>query len=187
MYVSVEEFSKKTGRSEEELIQAVKDGNLRGNISKEGKWSIFDEEAEEALLADIADRKTEKTEDKKQSNNEISPELLMKINQISFVTDPGIAGKKISETLGVARGATVRAKHIGRDITASLKSIVGGEIVGYTELLAEGREQAIQRMKLDAYKMGADAITSCRFSTSLIMEGAVEVMAYGTAIKVEER
>ena len=104
-----------------------------------------------------------------------------------FVSDNVITGARTVETLGTARGATVRAKHVGRDIAAGLKNFVGGEIKGYTELLAEGREEAIQRMKEDALRMGANAIIMTRFSTSMIEPGAVEVMAYGTAIVSESR
>jgi uncharacterized protein YbjQ (UPF0145 family) len=102
-----------------------------------------------------------------------------------FVSDNVISGSRIIKTLGTARGATVRAKHVGRDIAAGLKNIVGGELKGYTELLAEGREEAIQRMKEDAYALGANAVVMTRFSTSMIEPGAVEVMAYGTAVVSE--
>ena len=84
--------------------------------------------------------------------------------------------------LGTARGATVRSKHVGSDFAAGLKSIIGGELKGYTELLAEGREEAMYRMKVDAHEMGANAIVMTRFTTSMIADGAVEVMAYGTAV-----
>ena len=107
------------------------------------------------------------------------------IKDMLFVSDNVISGARIIKTLGTARGATVRAKHVGRDIAAGLKNLVGGELKGYTELLAEGREEAIQRMKEDAYRMGANAVVTIRFSTSMIEPGAVEVMAYGTAVVSE--
>ncbi|MCB0478254.1 MAG: YbjQ family protein [Crocinitomicaceae bacterium] len=94
-----------------------------------------------------------------------------------------IPGKEIIEVIGIARGSTVRARNVGRDIFAGLKNIVGGEINEYTKLQAQSREQALQRMKDDAEKMGADAVINIRFSTSMIMQGASEILAYGTAVK----
>jgi uncharacterized protein YbjQ (UPF0145 family) len=95
-----------------------------------------------------------------------------------------IPGRTISESLGIARGSTVRARNIGRDIFAGLKNIVGGEIEEYTKLQAQSREQAMQRMIFDAQRMGADAIVNVRFSTSMVMQGASEILAYGTAVKL---
>ena len=95
-----------------------------------------------------------------------------------------VPGKSISETLGIARGSTVRARHLGRDIFAALKNIVGGEISEYTRLLADAREEALQRMVLDAGRMGADAILNVRFTTSTVMQGCSEILAYGTAVKL---
>ena len=97
-----------------------------------------------------------------------------------------IAGKKITETLGLVRGNTIRARHIGRDISALFRLIIGGEVVEYTKLIAESREQSIDRMIDEAVDMGADAIISLRFSTSAIMSGAAELLAYGTAVKIED-
>ncbi len=102
-----------------------------------------------------------------------------------FVTTDTIAGKEIIKTLGTVRGSTVRARNIGRDIFAGLKNIVGGEISEYTQLLADAREQAIQRMLEDAEKLGADAVVNVRFTTSQVMQGAAEMLAYGTAVKTE--
>lgn len=99
-------------------------------------------------------------------------------------TTATIPNKEIEAILGIARGSTVRARSIGRDIFAGLKNIVGGEIEEYTELQAQSREQAIQRMSQDAEKMGADAIVNVRFTTSVIMQGASEILAYGTAVKL---
>jgi uncharacterized protein YbjQ (UPF0145 family) len=95
-----------------------------------------------------------------------------------------IPNREIVEVLGIARGSTVRARNVGRDIFAGLKNIVGGEIEGYTKLQAESREQAIQRMTEDAERLGADAIVNIRFTTSVIMQGASEILAYGTAVKL---
>jgi uncharacterized protein YbjQ (UPF0145 family) len=95
-----------------------------------------------------------------------------------------VANKTITETLGVARGSTVRSRNIGRDIFASLKNIVGGEIEEYTKLQADAREQALQRMIADAQRMGADAIINIRFTTSVVAQGASEMLAYGTAVKL---
>lgn len=96
-----------------------------------------------------------------------------------------IPGKEIVEILGVARGSTVRARNVGRDIFASLKNIVGGEIEEYTKLQAESREQAMQRMEQDAVRMGADAIINVRLATSMVVQGAAELLAYGTAVKLK--
>ena len=98
-------------------------------------------------------------------------------------TTENIPGKEIEQILGVARGSTVRARNIGRDIFAGLKNIVGGEISEYTKLQAQSREQALQRMENDAKKMGADAIVNVRLTTSMVMQGASEILAYGTAVK----
>lgn len=95
-----------------------------------------------------------------------------------------VANKTIAETLGVARGSTVRSRNIGRDIFASLKNIVGGEIEEYTKLQADAREQALQRMIADANKMEADAVINVRFTTSVVAQGASEMLAYGTAVKL---
>ena len=95
-----------------------------------------------------------------------------------------IPNKEIKEILGIARGSTVRARSIGRDIFAGFKNIVGGEISEYTKLQAQSREESLERMKQDALKLGADAIVNVRFSTSTIMQGASEILAYGTAVKL---
>ena len=102
-----------------------------------------------------------------------------------FVTTDTITEKKIIKTLGTVRGSTVRARNIARDIFAGLKNIVGGEISEYTQLLADAREQAIKRMLEDAEKLGADAVVNVRFTTSQVMQGAAEMLAYGTAVKTE--
>ena len=102
-----------------------------------------------------------------------------------YVTTETIKGKEIEESLGTVRGSTVRARNIGRDIFAALKNIVGGEISEYTKLLADAREQAIKRMLDDASKLGADAIVNVRFTTSQVMQGAAEMLAYGTAVKLK--
>ncbi|WP_396637901.1 YbjQ family protein [Maribacter sp. R77961] len=102
-----------------------------------------------------------------------------------YVTTADIAGKEIAESLGIVRGSTVRARNIGRDVFAGLKNLVGGEISEYTQLLAQAREQAIQRMLDDAKRVGADAIVNVRFNTSQVMQGAAEMLAYGTAVKLK--
>ena len=96
-----------------------------------------------------------------------------------------IAGKKIAQQLGLAKGNTIRARHIGRDILAILRHIIGGEITDYTKMMAESREQAIDRMIEDAQKMGANAVIGMNFSSQMIMGGASEILAYGTAVVVE--
>ena len=100
-------------------------------------------------------------------------------------TTDTIAGKKITKQLGLAKGNTIRARHIGRDIMAILRHIVGGEITDYTKMMAESREQALDRMIEDAQKLGANAIVRVSFSTSMIMGGASEILAYGTAVVVD--
>jgi uncharacterized protein YbjQ (UPF0145 family) len=100
-------------------------------------------------------------------------------------TTPTIAAHEIVETLGVARGSTVRARNAGRDIIAGFKNFVGGEISEYTQLLADSRESALQRMSEDAKKMGADAVVNVRITTSAVMQGAAEILAYGTAVKLK--
>jgi uncharacterized protein YbjQ (UPF0145 family) len=103
-----------------------------------------------------------------------------------FVTNTEeICGKTIVTCFGVVSGSTVRAKHLGRDIMAGLKNLVGGELVGYTELLSEARDQAMDRMKDQAMQLGANAIVNVRFSTSSITSGASEIYVYGTAVTVE--
>ena len=101
-----------------------------------------------------------------------------------ITTTESIPDKKIVEILGIARGSTIRARNVGRDIMAGLKNIVGGEIEEYTKLQAESREQAIQRMVIDAERLGADAIVNVRLTTSVVMQRAAEILAYGTAVKL---
>ena len=101
-----------------------------------------------------------------------------------ITTGDQIPNKQIVEILGISRGSTVRARDIGKDIFAGLKNIVGGEISEYTKLQAESREQAMHRMVKDAEEMGADAIIGMRLQTSVIMQGAAEILAYGTAVKL---
>ena len=100
-------------------------------------------------------------------------------------TTHSVEGKKIVKQLGLAKGNTIRARHIGRDISAALKNIVGGEISDYTKMMAQSREQALDRMIADAEKMGANAIIGVNFATSMIMQSAAEILAYGTAVVVE--
>ena len=96
-----------------------------------------------------------------------------------------IPGKTIVEFYGVVTGSTVRAKHIGRDIMAGLKNIVGGELTGYTELLREARNEAVNRLEKEAESVGANAVVNIRFATSSVAQGAAELFAYGTAVRVE--
>ena len=101
-----------------------------------------------------------------------------------ITTTDFIPGKEVVEVIDIARGSTVRARNIGRDIFAGLKNIVGGEIDEYTKLMAESREHAIRRMIADAESIGADAIINVRFMTSMVMQGTSEILAYGTAVKL---
>lgn len=107
-------------------------------------------------------------------------------NLIMIITNTDyIPGREIIEIIDIARGNTVRARHIGRDIAAGLKQIVGGEIATYTKLMADAREEAIERMIADAERIGADAIVNVRFMTANVMQHSSEVLAYGTAVKLK--
>jgi uncharacterized protein YbjQ (UPF0145 family) len=105
---------------------------------------------------------------------------------VIVVTSSGITGMRVVRTLGLVRGNTIRARHIGRDIMAGLRNIVGGEISEYTKLMAESREQSLDRMVDEARGLGANAIVDVRFTTSMVMHGAAELLAYGTAVVVEQ-
>ena len=95
-----------------------------------------------------------------------------------------VPGHQVTQILGLARGSTVRSRNVGRDLMAGVRNLVGGEVTGYTKLQAESREQALQRMVADASKMGADAVIGIRMSTSMITDGAAEILIYGTAVKL---
>jgi uncharacterized protein YbjQ (UPF0145 family) len=97
-----------------------------------------------------------------------------------------VHGKHVVRTLGLVKGNTIRARHVGRDIGAVFRAVVGGEIVEYTKMMAESREQAVDRMVAEAKKLGANAIIMARFSTSSMMQGAAEILTYGTAVIIEE-
>ena len=103
-----------------------------------------------------------------------------------ITTTDYIIGKKIVKTLGLVRGNTIRARHMGRDIAAMLRGMIGGEIVDYTKMIAESREQSLDRMVAEAKSMGANAVIQMRFGTSSMMQGAAELLAYGTAVVVED-
>ncbi len=103
-----------------------------------------------------------------------------------ITTTDTIPGKKIMRTLGLVRGNTIRARHVGKDIVAGFRAVVGGEISEYTKLMAESREQAVDRMVDEAQRLGANAIVAIRFTTSVIMGGAAELLSFGTAVVVED-
>ena len=103
-----------------------------------------------------------------------------------LTTTDMIAGKRIVKVLGLVRGNTIRARHIGKDISAAFKNIAGGEITDYTKMLAESREQAVDRLIADAETLGATAVVGMRFTTSSVMQGAAEILAYGTAVITED-
>lgn len=103
-----------------------------------------------------------------------------------LVNTEKITGKKIVKNLGLVKGNTIRARHVGRDIMAGLRTIIGGEVREYTKMLAETREQSLDRMVEEAVKLGANAVINVRFSTSQILKGAAELLAYGTAVIVED-
>jgi uncharacterized protein YbjQ (UPF0145 family) len=104
---------------------------------------------------------------------------------MTITTTAEITGRRVTETLGLVRGNTIRARFIGRDIMALFRAMAGGEISEYTKMLAEAREQAIDRMIEEAESLGADAVIETRFQTSMIMSGAAEIMCYGTAVRTE--
>ncbi len=103
-----------------------------------------------------------------------------------IATSESIAGKRISAVLGMVRGNTIRARHIGKDVVAAFKNLAGGEITDYTKMLAESREQALDRMIEDAESLGANAIVAVRFTTSSVMQGAAEILVYGTAVRCDD-
>ena len=102
-----------------------------------------------------------------------------------LATSEQVEGRRITKTIGLVKGSTIRARHLGKDIMAGFRGMVGGEITEYTKMMAEAREEAIQRMVEGAEKMGANAVVSMRFSTSMIMQNAAEVLAYGTGVVLE--
>ena len=101
-----------------------------------------------------------------------------------IVTTETVAGREITESLGLVRGSTIRAKHLGKDIMAALRNLVGGEIKEYTEMITESRNESVKRMTAQAETLGADAIVGARFVTSQVMAGAAELLAYGTAVRL---
>lgn len=116
---------------------------------------------------------------KHHKSNIKNPELML------ITTTDYIPGQEIAEVLDIVRGSTVRARNLGRDIFAGLKNLVGGEISEYTRLMADAREQAIDRMIADAEEIGADAVINVRFTTADVMQGASEILAYGTAVRLK--
>ena len=101
-------------------------------------------------------------------------------------TTPTVDGRRIAGVLGLVRGNTIRTRHVGKDILAVLRGVVGGEVAEYTKLFAESREQALDRMVGEAHALGADAVVNVRFATSMVMASAAELLAYGTAVLLEE-
>ncbi|MDC7226193.1 MAG: YbjQ family protein [Spirochaetales bacterium] len=109
----------------------------------------------------------------------------MSDNGIILVTTDNIPGRSITKVMGMARGNTIRARHMGKDIMAGFKNMVGGEIADYTKMMAESREQALDRLIEDAESLGADAVIGIRFTTTSLMQGAAEFLVYGTAVKLD--
>ena len=108
------------------------------------------------------------------------------MKEILVVSAPHLAGYRITQVLGLVRGNTVRARHVGRDILALFRNIVGGEVHEYRKLMAESREQALDQMIDEARELGADAIISLRMTTSMIGQGMAELLAFGTAVRIEK-
>lgn len=102
------------------------------------------------------------------------------------VTTPTVTGSEIKEVRGLVRGSSVRTKHVGKDLIATLRNLAGGEIYEYTKMLAQAREQAIDRMIEEAQLLDADAVVAVRFQTSMVMKGAAEMLCYGTAVKLDD-
>jgi uncharacterized protein YbjQ (UPF0145 family) len=102
-----------------------------------------------------------------------------------ITTTEKIEGKSVKETLGLARGNTIRAKHVGKDIMAAFRNLAGGEITEYVQMMAQAREEALKRMTDEAEKLGANAVIGVRFATSMVMQNASEILAYGTAVIIE--
>tara|TARA_Y100001978_G_scaffold202666_1_gene224605 strand:- start:1330 stop:1659 length:330 start_codon:yes stop_codon:yes gene_type:complete len=109
----------------------------------------------------------------------------MNERKMTVVTTPNIPGKNVVRTLGLVRGNTIRARHVGKDIMAAMRNLVGGEVTEYAKLLAESREQALDRMAEQTEELGANAVIGLQFQPSVVMGGAAEMMAYGTAVFVE--
>ncbi|MCO4773702.1 MAG: YbjQ family protein [Deltaproteobacteria bacterium] len=103
-----------------------------------------------------------------------------------IVTTDEVPGHRIAKVIGLVRGNTIRARHVGSDILAAFKTLVGGEIDGYTKMMAESREQSLDRMRAEAHARGANAIVGMRITTSTVMQGAAEILAYGTAVVIEK-
>jgi uncharacterized protein YbjQ (UPF0145 family) len=112
---------------------------------------------------------------------------LIGASELLITTQDELADYEIVETLGIVRGNTIRARHVGKDILAGLRNIVGGEISEYTKMLAEAREQATDRMIADAMERGADAVVCMRFTTAGVMQGSAELLAYGTAVRLKSK
>ncbi len=104
-----------------------------------------------------------------------------------ITTQDQFADHQIAETIGLVKGNTIRARHVGKDIVAALRNLIGGEVIEYTKMLAESREQALDRMAAEARDKGADAIVCLRFTTSAIMQGSAELLAYGTAVRLRAK
>lgn len=109
------------------------------------------------------------------------------MRKMIYTNTPDVPGREIEEILGVITGNVVQSKHVGRDIGAALKTLVGGEIKSYTEMLTEARHTAINRLVVEAQKLDADAVVNLRFATSSIMSGSAEILAYGTAVKLKPK
>ncbi|OCL28534.1 hypothetical protein U472_01220 [Orenia metallireducens] len=105
--------------------------------------------------------------------------------KIIIVSTDYVAGKEVENTIGLVKGSTIKARHIGSDIGAGLRNLVGGEVKGYTKMIDEARDEALERMRREAENLGADAILNARFTTSQVMAGASEILAYGTAVKLK--
>jgi uncharacterized protein YbjQ (UPF0145 family) len=107
------------------------------------------------------------------------------MGEIIVTTGEGVPGKQVKEVIGIVRGNTVRARHVGRDVMAGFKNLVGGEIKSYTDMISQARDEAYNRMVNSALEQGADAIINVRFMTSMVVQGAAEMLAYGTAVKLK--
>lgn len=112
--------------------------------------------------------------------------MVQRAGEVQIFSLESPPGLHIAAVKGLVRGNTIRARHLGNDILAALKTLVGGEISEYTKMMAESREQALDRMRVEAFRLGANAVVGVRFTTSTVMQGAAEILAYGTAVTLEE-
>jgi len=168
-----------------ELVSSEVDTGICYKCTQQYGSNISAERLVEIINKRSEDRKREEEERAKTiAEREQQKAARDKIKNMLLVTTETIPGYEITNTLGLVRGGTVRSKHLGRDVMAEIKNIVGGELKGYTQMQAESREEALYRMKEDALRLGADTVIGVRIASSQISDTASEVIAYGTAVTI---